>query len=238
LILFLEETVPSGAVPFEIQPIPFPSRGADLTDLSESLASTRIHDPLRPPERIAPMYAEVQAERNRVLDSDSGAFGMVYDGLELLRLYSGLLETADGAEDILLTNRVVGTYDRDDRRIHARVAVFGVPPLISVPGLVAAPARPVEAALSRRLGLKARPERLDGSEEFLVYGDPRTTEVLKGIVLQAVFYLVSGNPFCPDRDCRLFNAHRQKDLLHAQCRPGASLCDAHAGQLERLLGAD
>ncbi len=44
--------------------------------------------------------------------------------------------------------------------------------------------------------------------------------------MQAIFYYQTGDPFCDKQDCRLFNAHWQKDLLHSQLEVG-KLCEKH-----------
>jgi hypothetical protein len=62
---------------------------------------------------------------------------------------------------------------------------------------------------------------------FLVADDPRTTEALEGYVLQAVHYLETGEAFCDEEGCRLFDAHRQEALIEAQLRE-PEFCSAHA----------
>jgi hypothetical protein len=49
--------------------------------------------------------------------------------------------------------------------------------------------------------------------------------------MQAVFYSLTGDPFCEDKGCRLYNAHRQEELLFAQLRCTYELCERH----ERIL---
>ena len=62
------------------------------------------------------------------------------------------------------------------------------------------------------------------------------TEVAKGMTLQAILYHLTLDPFCPKKNCRLFNAHWQEDLLRSQSgSPG--LCARHA-QMLRRLGSD
>jgi hypothetical protein len=53
----------------------------------------------------------------------------------------------------------------------------------------------------------------DVEGEFLVDDDPRTTEALKGYVLQGVHYLATGESFCDDEGCRLANPHRQPGVV-------------------------
>ncbi|MHC5036622.1 MAG: DUF6775 family putative metallopeptidase [Planctomycetota bacterium] len=201
-----------------------------LENLAEEIAAVRIIHPTRVPEPHAPLPGEVAVERERLIDPSRTAFGVLYDGLELQRILADRL-TPDGPSPgvcrIVLTNRLIGSWDRGDRRVHARVAVFGFPSLISVPGIIAAPARPREHYLPQRLGLPTLPGGENENGEVLRPGDPRLTEVLKGYVLQAVFYHGTGDPFCEDPDCRLFNAHRQAEVIRAQLGEGAELCPRH-----------
>lgn len=68
-------------------------------------------------------------------------------------------------------------------------------------------------------------ERVEG--DFLVEDDPRTTDALKGYVLQAVNTVETGEGFCEDERCRLSNPHRQPGVVEAQLRdPG--FCEEHA----------
>jgi len=136
-----------------------------------------------------------------------------------------------------LLDRVLGTWGDHDGRWHKRVTVLGQPALVSVPGLYEAPAKPEQyyqeqqkQALFGGGGPPPREvleEQVEG--EFLVEDDPRTTDALKGYVLQAVHYLATGEGFCADEQCRLHNPHRQPGVVQAQLRPPA-FCDRHAAQ--------
>jgi hypothetical protein len=70
-------------------------------------------------------------------------------------------------------------------------------------------------------------------DEFIDYDDPRTIEVLKGLSLQAVMFHLTLDPFCEDRDCRLFNAHWQTDLIRSQISAGR-LCKRHTKLISAL----
>lgn len=50
---------------------------------------------------------------------------------------------------------------------------------------------------------------------YIDYDDSHITEIIKGYVLQAMFYHITGNPFCNNRNCRLFNAHWQEEVIQA-----------------------
>jgi hypothetical protein len=130
------------------------------------------------------------------------------------------------------------TWEEADKRYHARTSVYSFPSVISTTGLVEAPAKPREYYFLRRqyemvgrdlLELK---NRFKGS--FLDYEDERLTEVTKGYVMQAVFYSLTGNPFCEDKGCRLYNAHWQEELIFAQLESPYEFCAHHGEILDSL----
>jgi hypothetical protein len=236
---FLRDGVSPRDFPVDVAPLPLPTSGDEFDALALDLADTRILDPTRPPERLKSMDVEVDVERRRLIDPDGAGHGAVYDGFEVLRLFKRWTGNG-GVEsfDVVLTRRLVGTWDPSDRRVHARVAIYGFPSLLSVPGLVAAPAPSRERALARRLGLRPEPLGSGEGEGGLAPGDPRTTDALKGYLLQALFYHLFGSPFCQDLDCRLFNAHRQEELLRAQRGEGTGLCGEHEAMLFRAAAGE
>lgn len=69
---------------------------------------------------------------------------------------------------------------------------------------------------------------------LLGLNNPRLTEVAKGYALQAVFYQALGEAFCKDPYCRLFNAHRQEEMLRAQLDGAFDLCPRHEGLLPHI----
>jgi hypothetical protein len=112
---------------------------------------------------------------------------------------------------------------------------------VSKSGLVEAPAKPREFyAAKRGLRIESADARYESLKErfagrFLDFDDSRTTQVAKGYALQAVFYHLTGEPFCDDGDCVLFNAHWQEELLRAQVDSGL-LCARHRKVAEALRG--
>jgi len=51
--------------------------------------------------------------------------------------------------------------------------------------------------------------------------------------MQAVFNHLTGNPFCRNPNCRLFNAHWQEELIKAQLESEEEFCEEHREILER-----
>ena len=46
-------------------------------------------------------------------------------------------------------------------------------------------------------------------------------------------YYTTGDAFCENKECRLFNAHWQKDLFYSQLE-NKKLCDKHQDKLKEL----
>ena len=212
--------------------------------LAERIANLKVRDvnrPFAPPNAI---YGEIEFERRRLAGGDRGPFGILYDGFLFQALLRDLLprEEAGLAHlHISFTNRTLGTWQEDDLRYHLRTILLGQPALISTSGLVEAPAKPREFyAAQQAIGCAAREELTQAllkeqfKGRFLAHDDPRLTEVAKGFVMQAIFYQWAGEGFCPDRDCRLFNAHWQEELLHSQLESPREFCPRHEELIARL----
>jgi hypothetical protein len=203
--------------------------------LPEHLASTRVLDPYDP-ETGNTMLGIVRYEE-RALEDPDRAGGVIYDGLQVQDALRRRLPEAERRLEHLhvpLLDRVLGTWGDHDGRWHKRVTVPGQPGLVSVPGLYEAPAKPEryykEQQKHALLSGGAPPREVLENEvegDFLVDDDPRTTDALKGYVLQAYHYLATGEAFCDDERCRLSNPHRQPGVVEAQLRE-PDFCPDHA----------
>jgi len=210
----------------------------EMGRLASELASARVKDVSGPLQSFEPMYGEVDYEL-RSLRGKARVGGIVYDGrrLEDLLLHHMLRRQSLETASIVLTDRLVSTFSTDDLRHHLRTIVCGFPSIVSVPGIVEAPAKPREFYL-----MKQRLEMVGSGDlemeklktlfrkRFIDYGDARTGHVLEGLVLQAVVFHLTLEPFCSNPDCRFFNAHWQEDLIRTQVE-SPRLCAKH----ERLL---
>jgi hypothetical protein len=204
-------------------------------DLPEDFAAARV---LSPYERETgnTMLGIIRYEE-RALEHPDRAGGVIYDGLQVQEALRPRLPADERTLDhchVVLLDRVLGTWGEHDGRWHKRVNVLGQPALVSVPGLYEAPAKPEsyynEQQKHAMLSGDAPPrevleEQVEG--EFLVEDDPRTTEALRGYVLQAYHYLATGEGFCDDERCRLSNPHRQPGVIEAQLRD-PEFCPTHA----------
>jgi hypothetical protein len=155
----------------------------------------------------------------------------LYDGFVLQHLFADLISDSQRYFDhlhIIFTNLLTSTFNYDDWRYHGRTLICGTPSIISTTGIIEAPAKPREFYISQYGGfadISTLKKRF--ADRFIDYGDDRITSAAIGYVLQAIFFFITdGDPFCENRNCRLFNSHWQEDLIRTQIlRP--MLCNIH-----------
>ena len=166
---------------------------------------------------------------------DSGV--PIYDGYRLLDVLGNLVEQEPGLFHVVFTDLLVGTYDQSDMRYHGRALVAANPCLISTTGMVEAPARPrdycIEVMAAQMAGTNTDGVESRHAGRFLTYGDDRLQKVAEGYLLQVISYFETGEAFCENRDCRLFNAHWQSELIHSQVTSGR-LCGRHRSILDGI----
>ena len=163
---------------------------------------------------------------------------VMYDAFKIQNvIYDTITENdADSSNlHIIFTNKLICTYDTADCKYHARTVICSNPAIISTTGMIEAPARPkeyyFEAMKCKMQGLSIHDAKKNYDQKFLNYHDKRLSKIAEGYLLQAVFYYISGDAFCDSLDCRLNNAHWQKDLLHSQLKIG-KLCNKHQALLD------
>ena len=172
----------------------------------------------------------------RVEDAQEISQVFMYDGFELQKILRYLNEDNETLH-VILTNRLTCTFDDGDKRYHARAVICANPSIISTTGIIEAPAKPKEYYFevmklkSQGLNIKSAKEKYKG--KFLEYNDKRLTKILEGYLLQVIFYNITGESFCEDIECRLNNAHWQKDLLFSQLEI-TKLCKKHNEILTNL----
>lgn len=213
-----------------------------LERLAQALARAkvkRMDAPVPPYQAVLP--GELDYERRRLANSSSMVYGLLYDAFILSALYRkelGELESRLDTVNVVFTNQLIGTWDDSDLRYHARTIVSGAPSIISLSGIVEAPAKSQGYYLARQgaevLGL-GEEEKMELARSFaddcLEQGDPRMSDVVKGYLMQAVAYRITDEPFCSDPHCRLFNAHWQRELLEAQLGGDYEFCEKHRNAL-------
>jgi hypothetical protein len=209
-------------------------------ELPERFADARVLSP-QDRETGNTMLGTVRYEQ-RAIEAPTREGGVLYDGLAVQQALNEALPRDERSLDhchVVLLDRALGTWGEHDGRWHKRVTVLGQPALVSVPGLYEAPAKPEEYYKAQQthaiLSGGAPPrEVLENQVEgrFLVEDDPRTTEAIRGYVLQAVHYLSTGEAFCQQEACALYNAHYQTELVEAQLE-SPLFCARHAEMYEQ-----
>ncbi len=248
IILYNEPTVPEIQLERlekflkEIFPIQIEIRGNIFQlasdDIFEKIASTRIFDLKKPYEKHNPSMEDIQIEKENK-DMSQKEEMTLYDGFEFQKVISELIPINENVRDtlhIIFTNKLTCTFDENDFRYHARAIIGSNPTIISTTGIIEAPAKPKEYYLEAMTDFsqeKAESIKKKYKGEFLEYHDSRISEITEGYLLQAIMYYETGEAFCEDVDCRLFNAHWQKDLFHSQI-DNKNLCKKHQDILNQF----
>ena len=157
---------------------------------------------------------------------------ILYDGFEIQKIISNSISENDDKTKnlhIIFTQQLVGTFSDEDFRYHARALISSNPSIISTSGIVEAPAKPKKYYLDLMTNFSG--ESVDSikmkyKEQFVEYNDPRLGMIVEGYVLQSLIYYETGESFCDQNYCRLFNAHWQEELLSTQVRE-RKFCDKH-----------
>jgi len=216
----------------------------------EKISGCRIFEPKIPFKKHLPNKQEIDFEKSickdtklmekttMVEDAKRIEDVMMYDGFELQNIIYDVITKNDSESNnlhIVFTNRLICTYDTADSRYHGRTVICSNPAIISTTGMIEAPARPreyyFEAMKYKMQGLDIQDIKKKYSEKFLDYHDNRLSKISEGCLLQAIFYYMTGDAFCDSLDCRLNNAHWQKDLLYSQLKIG-KLCNKHQALLD------
>lgn len=141
----------------------------------------------------------------------------LYDGFVLQRIFAEMIPARESDHvHIIFTSLLTCTFSEEDWRYHGRAVVCGTPSIVSIPGIVEAPAKPREfylAQLGGQLDVASLKKSLAG--RFIDYGDDRMTAACSRYALQALFFFVTdGEPFCDEKNCNLYNPHWQEELVH------------------------
>ena len=204
----------------------------------EEIASTRVFNLKKPFEKHTPSIKEISIELENK-DMSNKQEMILYDGIELNKIVKEVIPVAENTLNILhiiFTNKLTCTFDENDFRYHARAWVGSNPIIISTTGIIEAPAKPKQFYIDLMTNFSEESiekikEKYKG--EFLEYNDVKLPEVIEGYILQAIFYYETGNVFCDNKQCRLFNAHWQKDLFISQIE-NKKMCEKHEKVLTKM----
>lgn len=199
------------------------------------VASCRVFNHFLPFERHRPNEEEVEFEERNSINNI-----VLYDGFELASVFRDCIPDSELSQEIfhlIFTTRLTCSYDYNDYRYHGRAVICSNPSIISTTGIIEAPAKPrdyylqMHEKISQGLNLDVLKNEFRG--RFLEYSDPRLDLVTRGYALQAIFYYLTAEPFCESKDCVLYNAHWQEDLLYSQIKIGR-LCRHHQTVLDKF----
>jgi len=208
----------------------------------KKIASNRIFNLKKPFQSHEPTTEEIQIE-NQNIDMSNKEEMTLYDGFELQKTVSEFIskdQRDDETLHIIFTNKLTCTFDENDFRYHARAVIGSNPSIISTTGIIEAPAKPKQYYLD--LMTDFNKERIDEIKEkykgeFLEYNDSKISDIVEGYLLQAIMYYQTGEAFCENKECRLFNAHWQKDLFYSQLE-NKKFCDKHQIILKNMTNQD
>jgi hypothetical protein len=207
-----------------------------ITDIKSQFSEYKSSDVEIEFERKLCEDSSLMNTTTKVEDAQEISEVFMYDGFELQKILRHINENNDTLH-IILTNRLMCTFDENDKRYHARAVICANPSIISTTGIIEAPAKPKEYYFEvmklRTQGLDIKSAKERYKDKFLEYNDKRLTKVLEGYILQVIFYNITGESFCEDIECRLNNAHWQKDLLFSQLEIN-KLCKKHNEILANL----
>jgi len=194
----------------------------------EKIATIRVFDLKKQFKKHNPTQEEYLIEKEDI-DMSEKDIVPLYDGFELQNIISENISITHNELHVIFTNKLIATFDNDDFRYHARAIINSNPTIISTTGIIEAPAKPKQYYLDLMTSfsedkIKETKEKHKG--EFLEYHDSRLNEIIEGYLLQAIVYYETGEVFCKYRECRLFNAHWQKDLFYSQIE-SKKICDRH-----------
>jgi len=204
----------------------------------EKIASTRIINLKKSFEKHNPTVNEILIELENK-DMSNKEEMVLYDGIELNEIIKELIPKEENNQNtlhIIFTNKLTCTFDQNDFKYHARTWIGSNPAIISTTGIIEAPAKPKQYYIDiitniSKESIEEIKKKYKG--KFLEYNDPRLTDIVEGILLQIIFYYETGDAFYDNNQCRLFNAHWQKDLFNTQIE-NKKICKKHEDILTKM----
>ncbi len=210
-------------------------------DTARNIAATRFYNYRQEFQKHDPMEEEIQFEHETFENSAKIENIILYDGFEFQKAITELIPNEElDAETfhLIFTNKLTCTFDNSDYRYHGRALIGANPAIISTTGIIEAPAKPREyyldlmANYGQGLNVDSIKEKYKG--QYLEYHDSRLDMIIRGYAMQALFYYITGEPFCEFLNCKLNNAHWQKDLLFSQLEIN-KLCPRHEKILADII---
>lgn len=204
----------------------------------EKIAETRISDLKKRFKKHVPTSTDISEEREK-FDEQKRKDMILHEGFEFQKIITDnipVLENNSNVLHIIFTDKIICTFDETDWRYHARSWIGSNPAIISTTGMIEAPAKPRQYYLDLMTKFSQEDITRIGKKYkglFLEYHDLRLSKITEGYLLQIISYYETGEPFCKDKTCRLFNSHWQEELLLSQVE-NKKICKKHKEVLDRL----
>jgi len=207
-------------------------KGGNLTKIAFRLAQTRINQiEIQKVTTTIPLPEEVDFEQSFLLGNKRNPKRVIYDACRVIAIYSELFDREELNLDhchLVLTDRLLGVWGKEERRYQIKGVVFGNPTLISISGIL-------ERLSQLKRFEEENEQNMGRTERGSCDKTEQLQEIVKGHMLQALFYYITGNPFCSNRNCCLFEDRSQEDIIHAQLKVESDLCPFHHQMIEDLL---
>jgi len=141
---------------------------------------------------------ELDFEKNFLLHNTKNT--QLYDAFKLQEIYKELIKYKLKECHIVFTNRIIATFDNEDKRYHARVVLLGYPNVISITGLYYALALPKQEYLKKFLG------QITQDDRKIKVGENLEKFLLK-YILQCFMYSFYNEIFCSYKNCLCYDNH-------------------------------
>jgi len=163
-------------------------------------------------------HAEILFEKKFLLNPKAKPYGIPYDAA-LLQGYLRKLLRRVGLKDldklpVVILPDLMASFDNTESRYHLRMATFGYPVILSIPGITLAPAKPKTFYQLKQSGFDSKHLNYAFHDLIIDHNDPRKAFVMVGLILQSISYIKMGKAFCNQKGCSLYNAHLHHELLN------------------------
>ncbi|MEN3043936.1 MAG: DUF6775 family putative metallopeptidase [Candidatus Hydrothermales bacterium] len=204
-----------------------------LNEIALFFAKSRILNTFKRELNENPLNIEVEYEKRNLI-SPNRKKGIIYDGYKLVKIYRSFIsKELVNIKDFVhffLTDQLISTFSD---RWHLRVIIFSFPVLISIPGIIYAPAKDRDYYISSSLG-----HLPVYKEYYLTEKDRRITKIICAYIIQGIFFYNSilekkEFEFCNDRHCLLYNSHYQRELIEIQFN--LNFCDKHKKEWKKIV---
>jgi hypothetical protein len=145
-----------------------------------------------------PLPFEFSEERSFLTSKTVRPAGLFYDGGCWVTIHSELIQSDEKNLEhchIVFTDQVLLVWTKSAARYQVIVPVLGFPGFISVAGVIDGSTKQERSCAGQRSGVELTGRAKNLAEEYLGNGWRRTEEIVKGYVLQILFYHITGRPF-------------------------------------------